>query len=104
MPPNEIKNVQIRQAMFEFTIVDESIKQPFVISPSPQIIAVSKFAFNPHLFNKLAKETNKAFEVSTSSSTKVKQITPPIKRSDSTDAIMLCEKLKLFVVIVFCVD
>ena len=94
MPPNEMINVEMIVARCELIKVDESIRQPLVISPNPQNMADIREPFIPILFKELINIENKWLVVITSSSTKVKHITPPIKSIEFTDDIMLCEKSK----------
>ena len=94
MPPNEITNVEMIVASFELIKVDDNIRQPLVISPSPQNIADISVPFMPKLFKHFINDKNSELVVITSSSTNVKHITPPINSIEFTDDIMLCEKSK----------
>ncbi len=78
--------------------MSERSKHPFVISPKPQKMAVNIFSFIPTFARTLVIKENAGLEITTSIKTKVKQITPPIKRIEEIEADMLSEKLMLFFV------
>ena len=97
IPPKDIIKVAIIVAKFELIAVEARSRQPLVISPSPHKMAVNNEEFNPMLFSMLQKWTNIGLEMTTSSKTNVKHITPPINSIEFIDDITLCEKSKSFV-------
>ena len=92
IPPKEIIKHAKTVAIFLGIKTDDSIKQPFVISPSPQKIDDISEPFIPRLENQLIVAKNILLEVITSKITNEKQITPPISNIEFTDDVILCEK------------
>lgn len=92
IPPKEIINVHKLYVMFVESGVWLKSRQPCVISPIPQKMAVKSCLEKPIFSSKDIKNVKIVLDVITSNITNVKHITPPIKSIEFIEDVTLSEK------------